>query len=785
MFTPEEIESMPIAIEKLFKDLQLRVMTDVVRRLTNVQDISASADYQMSRLYELGKSKEEIQRLVQETLDKSDEEIDSIFTDIIQNGYARDKQLYLSSGKDFIPYKENKPLQQLVKAMQKQTKDSCRNITQSMGFAVKQPDGKLAFKPIAQYYQDTLDKAVTNITSGAFDYNTVLNRTVSEMTNSGLRTVDYASGYSNRANVAARRAVMTGVRQVTSKISEDNAEKLETEYFEVSWHRGARPSHQEFQGKVYSRDGLVSVCGLGTVEGLGGANCYHSYDPFVMGISERKYTDEWLDEQNAKENTPVEYNGKEYTVYEATQRQRRLESTMRAQREKIRLLEEGNADEDSIIAAKARYFKTSDEYVRFSKAMDLPQQRERVLIDGNGVISNKPVAKPAESEFISDDWKGLKYPQRKKRSDFATDDEWQAFRKSYIEDFNKYNDDVDRIIKNHDSKVENITEKKFIKWAEERGIENVNIKGMSKTAMADFMSSYDSMIEKLPKAAGKLKSVDLVSTKGSFSINQKALAWSNNDTSIHFAKSHFSKDKYSDVLQQEILSCVTGLNPDGANPYLHTYQHEMGHLIEKWVGKEAGGVDKLKEEMFKIFEGNLPDISDYGNNHGYGEWFAEMTSSYLNGTKSEKVEKFGGVLKKYFGSPDIAKSAESGIIKSNSIPVDIQKFAKIPKEKFTKYALDPIKQPDKARAFKEALGYSIDNYQELIDNIKSNFNEKALTLKNEDKFGKRYELIMNLKGSNGKNANVCTAWIKEGDDSELRLTSAYVTKKKVKPDVNN
>lgn len=400
MFTPDEIESIPLAIEKQFKDLQLRVMSDVVRRLVNVQDISASTDYQMSRLYELGKNKEEIQRLVQETLDKSDEEIDSIFTDIIQNGYARDKQLYLSAGKDFIPYEENKPLQQLVKAMQKQTKNDCRNITQSMGFAVKQPDGKLTFKPIARYYQDTLDKAVTDITSGGFDYNTVLNRTVSEMTNSGLRTVDYASGWSNRVNVATRRAVMTGVRQVTAKISEDNAEKLETEYFEVSWHRGARPSHQEFQGKVYSREELVSVCGLGTVEGLGGANCYHSYDPFVMGISERKYTDEWLDEQNAKENTPVEYNGKEYTVYEATQRQRSLESTMRAQREKIKLLEEGNADDDSIIAAKARYFKTSDEYVRFSKAMDLPQQRERVFIDGKGRISNKSVAKSAESGII-------------------------------------------------------------------------------------------------------------------------------------------------------------------------------------------------------------------------------------------------------------------------------------------------------------------------------------------------------------------------------------------------
>lgn len=388
MFTPEEIESIPLPIEKMFNDLQLRVMTDVVRRLKNVQDISASADYQMSRLYELGKSKKEIQTLVAETLDKSNNEIDNIFSNIIQGGYARDEHLYTATGKDFIAYKDNKPLQQLVKAMRMQTKDDCYNITQSMGFAVKQPDGKLAFKPIAKYYQDMLDRAVVDITSGMFDYSTVLNRTVSEMTNSGLRTVDYVSGHSNRLNVAARRAVMTGVRQVTAKISEDNAEKLETEYFEVSWHRGARPSHQEFQGKVYSRDELVDICGLGTVEGLCGANCYHGYDAFIPGVSERKYTDEWLAEQNAKENTPIEYNGKEYTVYEATQHQRSLESAMRAQREKIRLLESGNADEDSIIAAKARYFKTSDEYVRFSKAMDLPQQRERVSIDGNGIIKS-------------------------------------------------------------------------------------------------------------------------------------------------------------------------------------------------------------------------------------------------------------------------------------------------------------------------------------------------------------------------------------------------------------
>lgn len=97
------------------------------------------------------------------------------------------------------------------------------------------------------------------------------------MTNSGVRWIEYESGWHNRITVAARGAVMTGVSQLTGKISEMNAEKLGTEYFEIDWHAGARPSHAEWQGKVWSKEELVTVCGLGTVTGLNGANCYHTY----------------------------------------------------------------------------------------------------------------------------------------------------------------------------------------------------------------------------------------------------------------------------------------------------------------------------------------------------------------------------------------------------------------------------------------------------------------------------------------------------------------------------
>lgn len=300
-------------------------------------------------------------------------------------GYARSRELYKAKGRAQIPFGDNQGLQQLIAAVAEQTDQTLQNITQSLGFAVRMPSGQLAFQPIAEYYQKTLDSAMLDISSGAFDYNTVLKRTVKEMINSGLRTVDYASVHSNRVEVAARRAVMTGLTQLTDKVTQDTARELETDMWEITWHSGARPTHW-WGGRWYSSADLVKVCGYGTVTGLCGANCYHQKFPVIPGISEPAYTQEELDRLNAEEQKPREFGGKTYTKYEALQHQRKLETTMRAQRQEIKLLEDGGAAEDDVIAARARYRGTSAEYARFSQAVDLPQQRERVTVDGLGNI---------------------------------------------------------------------------------------------------------------------------------------------------------------------------------------------------------------------------------------------------------------------------------------------------------------------------------------------------------------------------------------------------------------
>lgn len=390
MFTPTEIEALPSAMEQLYRSLQLNIMSDLTERLkANGEEITSAADWQINRLYELGVSKDEIDSLIQSTLDVSDDEIDRIYDEVVKSGYARNEELYTGKGKEYIPYAENKQLQQLVKAVKNQTKSEYRNITGSLGFAMRNADNTLSFTPLADFYQRSLDNGLMQIASGAVDYNTVLKKAVKAMTDSGLRTVDYASGWSNRVDVAVRRALMTGFNQVVAKVNEDNAEQLGTEYFEVSYHRGARPTHQVWQGRVYSKKELETVCGLGTVTGLCGANCYHSYSPFIKGVDKPTYSDEELDRMNEEENTPKEYNGKEYTAYEARQRQRQLETAMRADRQKIELLTQGGADDDTITGAKVRYFQRQDEYVKFSKAMNLPQQWERITVDGKNALGSK------------------------------------------------------------------------------------------------------------------------------------------------------------------------------------------------------------------------------------------------------------------------------------------------------------------------------------------------------------------------------------------------------------
>lgn len=374
-------------IASRYQDLEERIMQDIVRRIMKAGEITSTADWQINRLQILGYSSEDIEKEIKKALNASYPEMFELYDKVINWEYVRNKDIYEQINAEYIPFEENGQLKQITEAIIDQSFDDLENVTNSLGFYLDYGNGQKVLTPLSQVYTKYLDAACYDIVTGAFDYNSVLRRVVTQLTNSGLRQIDYSSGRANRVDVAARRAIMTAVSQITGKISEYNAQKLGTEYFEVEWHAGARPTHAVWQGRVWSKEQLYSVCGLGTVTGLLGVNCYHTYHLFFPGLSERNWTDDWLEEQNRKENEPREFLGKEYTLYEAKQRQRQMETAMRAQREKVKLLQAGGADQDEVILHKAKYQGQLNEYSRFCRKMSLTEERERIYLDMMGKIA--------------------------------------------------------------------------------------------------------------------------------------------------------------------------------------------------------------------------------------------------------------------------------------------------------------------------------------------------------------------------------------------------------------
>ena len=243
-------EKIASKIAARYVGLEERILQDIARRIKKTGEITSTADWQINRLRILGYSSEDIEKEIKKTLNVSYPEMFELYDKVIDWEYVRNKDIYEQINAEFIPYEENRQLQQITDAVIQQSLEDLENVTKSLGFYLDY-NGRKVLTPLSQVYTNYLDNACFDVVTGAFDYGSVLRRVVTQLTNSGLRQIDYSSGRANRVDVAARRAVMTGVAKLTHKITEYHMEQLGCEYVEVSWHAGARPSHSVWQGKVY------------------------------------------------------------------------------------------------------------------------------------------------------------------------------------------------------------------------------------------------------------------------------------------------------------------------------------------------------------------------------------------------------------------------------------------------------------------------------------------------------------------------------------------------------
>lgn len=388
-FTPEVLDALPEELAELYRNLENTLLEEICSRLKVSGELNEVTVLDIQALRSHGISQQEIEQAIKRTNNIGEKELNKLFDDVVERN--QEYYTYLIDRSDVTAPKTLLSIEDTY-AIYEQTRQTFRNITQSMAFLLD--NGRTLLRP-ASAYQWALDNAVLQIQSGAISYSQAIRGAVKQLADSGIKTAEYKSGHMDQIDVAVRRAIMTGINQLCQQYSEQSMDYLETDLVEVSAHIGARntgtgpENHESWQGKIYRWSAkpkqssgrypdFIASTGYGTGPGLGGWNCRHHFYPFVEGVMEPTYSSSDLNAMKGK-NREISFEGRQYDGYTATQKQRQIERTVRKlKREKTAYKAAGLTEEEQAVTARIR--RLNKEYKVFSEAAGLPLQRERMRV---------------------------------------------------------------------------------------------------------------------------------------------------------------------------------------------------------------------------------------------------------------------------------------------------------------------------------------------------------------------------------------------------------------------
>lgn len=328
MLTYRQLDDLPDAVITLLSETEQSIINDMARRIARMGEVTAATNWQMMRLEALGAEQDYIIQELSRALGTFEHLIVQLFDEAATRALKNDDRIYRAAGYDPVPLSKNPYLQQIIFAGMAKTNNEFTNLTRTTA------------NTASMQFEHALDLAHMQIVSGAMDYRAAVKAAIRSLAARGLAAIAYPSGHVDYLDVAARRAVLTGVNQTAAELQLARMDEMGTDLVETTAHAGARtdgsrgPSdHEYWQGQIFSRSGAHPVyphfatsTGYGTGPGLCGWNCRHSFFPFFDGLSDPAYTAERLREYN---NRTATYNGRKMTLYDATQHQRYIERQIR------------------------------------------------------------------------------------------------------------------------------------------------------------------------------------------------------------------------------------------------------------------------------------------------------------------------------------------------------------------------------------------------------------------------------------------------------------------------
>nr|DAL32394.1 MAG TPA_asm: minor capsid protein [Caudoviricetes sp.] len=357
MLSPSYLEHAPDALTLLWQQVEDDILRDVARRISKMETLTETANWQLWRYQQTEALRQDVVKKLARYTGKSEAAIRQLMQEAATRALEAEDAIYYHYDMEPTPFEDNAALQALLNAGYQQTAGTFRNLT-----------GTTA-NTVSGQFEAALDRAQLKVSTGAFDYKSAVKSAVDSLAD-GMKYITYPTGHKDTLEVACRRAVLTGVNQTAAKLQVARADEMGVEFFSVTAHGGARPTHAVWQGKTYHRGGAVdylgqhyedfeSSTGYGTGAGLCGWNCRHTFFAVFPELGPAPtWTQESLDALNARD---IEYNGGKYTQYEISQMQRARERTVRKYKRRYLAETEAGVDAtDSAVKLRAARAELAD-----------------------------------------------------------------------------------------------------------------------------------------------------------------------------------------------------------------------------------------------------------------------------------------------------------------------------------------------------------------------------------------------------------------------------------------
>lgn len=377
MLAPDYLDHAPDRLVLLWQQVEDDILRDVARRISKMEALTPTANWQLWRYEQTEALRQDVVKKLARYTGKSEAEIRRLMQEAATRAMEAEDEIYYHYGKEPTPFAENETLQALLNAGYQQTAGTFHNLTATTA------------NTVSGQFEAALDRAHLKVSSGAFDYKSAVKSAVDSLADT-MKYVTYPTGHTDTLEVAARRAVLTGVNQTGAKLQVARADEMGVEFFETTAHGGARPSHAEWQGRQFHRGGAVdyigkhypdfeAATGYGTGAGLCGWNCRHQFFSVFPELgAPPAWTQESLEALNARD---IEYNGCRYTRYEISQMQRARERTVR--KYKRRYLAEYAAGADTTASA-VKLRQAREELAAFTRATNSRNDSARTSVAGFG-----------------------------------------------------------------------------------------------------------------------------------------------------------------------------------------------------------------------------------------------------------------------------------------------------------------------------------------------------------------------------------------------------------------